>query len=408
VGLAAGCLEYQLRRQNDRREIRLSPEARRLPGPGLLKAWVKGDSSGNRLVFIIAHAKAVAAAEGMRYEEVQELRLPPVVLNFAEWREIALDASPLPKDRYLYWAGLAVEESGQPQPRLTGRIWIDDLRLFPSDGRPPAAVAALALLGERCRSGAREIPVAVDLRNFSDKSWRARGRFTLVDRNEALVASRDIAFEVAAFASREEKIALAGEDPTAFLPPFHLTADILAPEAPEAACQLSTAVVVGNSYLLFEAFADAEANWRTRGVWGEHGLSRETQSECYRFIAAPQDAIRLTRIAIAPDAQGVAPPGRFGLRLQFQRSGAAFNFRPPAQRYLPGDAFRLGFWLKGDGSGARVFAVVHDFSDMADFWHGGWKRVCAEIPLGALDFEGWRYVEVDLPGNGLGTHQPKG
>ena len=71
--------------------------------------------------------------------------------------------------------------------------------------------------------------------------------------------------------------------------------------------------------------------------------------------------------------------------------------------------FRFGIWVKGDGSNSRLIGNFLDFSDLSDFYYGGWKRTWESMrEICRLNFTGWRYFEVGLPGNGIGTNTVRG
>ncbi|MCY3024535.1 MAG: hypothetical protein NTW87_36635, partial [Planctomycetota bacterium] len=151
-------------------------------------------------------------------------------------------------------------------------------------------------------------------------------------------------------------------------------------------------------------------NQRLEADWSR--LRNFTVGETYRFSPLTQTALSISRVDLeqtgAKDDAGPRPPGLYALRVDFDGDGAVFNGRHEHDRYLPGNPFRAGFWVKGDKSGAALSVITHDFSDMADFWPGGWKRVEDEKTLCVLDFDTWRYIELDLPGGGVGNNTRRG
>lgn len=408
AGLASAALDYRLEARN-RAEIQFPPTAFRLPAPGVVHVWVKGDQSGNRLWFLFTDAKAVTEPDGgTRYDDSRASDLQ-VTLDFDGWRECTFDLKGVGRDRYLYFRGIAVDGNERKRDAPpAGTVWVDEMTLVPV-GSKPTATAAAGLLGSRLRVRDTNVVVAVDVRNFTDKPFRAKVRMTLTDWNDTPMADRDTEVRLGPGEATEVAVPMAPDTYSPFLPPFRLRGDVLSPDAPDLAARLEETIIFGNSCLLFEPFADVYGGWGMRGQDSKSGDQRVSVSESYRFTGLPQTSLRLSRADIAPAAAGETnPPASYAMRVEFDDSGTVFNMRPPVRRYLPGDAFRAGFWVKGDGSGARISAILQDFSDMADFYEGGWKRTRVDAFLCTLDFTGWRYVEVGLPGNGLLTHLPKG
>ncbi|MGB8356556.1 MAG: NPCBM/NEW2 domain-containing protein, partial [Chthoniobacteraceae bacterium] len=137
---------------------------------------------------------------------------------------------------------------------------------------------------------------------------------------------------------------------------------------------------------------------------GERGWIDWTFGEAQRATPLVQTTARISRVEV-PAGDGT-PPGRYALRFDYTGDAAIYS---GLQRYLPGDAYRIGFWVKGDGSKSRLSALFLDYTNGADAFEGGWKRIHdGERDVATLDFTGWRYVEVDLPGRGIGTNLPNG
>ena len=274
----------------------------------------------------------------------------------------------------------------------------------------PAASAVARLIGSRMKVMETNIVVAVAARNNQDRPAMAKCRFSLTDANDNTLADREADLSVGPNDSAEIVIDVTPVSFDPYVPPFRLKGDVISADTPDLSARLEETVAFANAFLLFESFADVQGGWAARGMGDiRQGPSSWTVSESPRYAGLPQNGVRVTRVELKEDGSGgAAPPGCYAMRVELETSGGVFNMRDPASRYLPGDAFRIGFWIKGDGSGARVTAMLHDYSDMADFWHGGWKRVALDSALCSLDFRGWRYIEIDLPGGGVGTHLPKG
>ncbi len=405
VGLAAAELGYAWPGPSRGRLGFWLAQPRPIAGPGTLRLWVRGDNSTNALQLILRHGRPFTDDAGnLRYADERDLPLPGVRLDFAGWRELSYPVPEFPAGQRLFWRGLTLD--AQPPSASRGRFGLDDLRWFSTQERPPACFG-LDMLDGTPTGDVGRLTAWVDLRNFTAQPMQCRVRLTVSDRNESPVSTADEEITVPAGKSLEQAITLDPDDRTPFVPPFRVQGDVLSPDAPGISARLARSVVLPNACTVFELFADVFGGWGTRACNAGEPLGRFTEGETYRLSPYADGETVLTRVAVDPKEPN-APATPFALRVSFRGPTAVFNYLPMSRRYLPGDAVRLGFWIRGDESGAPVDAILHDFSDMTDFWPGGWKRIIAEPRICTLDFSGWRYFEIGLPGGGLGRRSPKG
>lgn len=421
VGLAAARLAYALTPKAQQAWLQFPHEALRIPGPGQLKLWVKPDGSGDEMQLSVCHAESFLDDRGeRRLKDHARLALSRVKLDFAEWREVAFDLRAVPAGRSVWLERVEFHGRRKEGERREAAVLVDDLRLVPASGEPPATMAT-RLVGPPARDFGASVAVALDVRSFVAAPARARVRLTMTDRNANVVADRDFDVPLAAGQSSETKLELAPGKLDAYLPPFSLTCDVVSADLPQLSQKSEHKLVMANSVFLFDDMSDALGRWFTAGYPGDlrHNLRpwvSWTHGEAQRASPWTQTAVAISRVrtedvAANPrsairDPQSPVPLGRFALRVDYAGDAAVYCGR---ERYLPGNAFRFGAWVKGDGSGGRLFALFLDYTDSADFWEGGWKRITdGERELCTLDFTGWRYVEVPLPGDGLGSNAPRG
>ena len=420
VGLASATLHYQLRSNGRIAALDLTDTSRAVPGPGVLKLWVKGDNSGNELELVLRQfrpdgaavtltattsvnaARAAAAAAA----NASIIALPRVKLDFDGWKEVSFDVPVVPAGYLAVWQRLSIYPSARSDKK-EGDIALDDLRFFPATNPPPAAVSA-GLAGASTREFGGPVAAFLDLRNFSATPAKVRVRVTMTDRNETLVADREFQADIAANTSKETLLDLAPENLGAFLPPFKISGDVLSAEISALTTRIDTTLVFGNSRYLFDDFSDVYGRWFTvgtpltekKGTW----LSW-VQGEAQRATPLTQTTARISPVALTPSAD-TPPAARHALQLDYTGDAIIYNGR---QRNFPGNAYRAGFWVKGDGSSSRLFALFLDYTTGADTNNQGWKRTNeGERELAVLDFTGWRYIEVDLPGRGIGANTPSG
>ena len=414
VGLAAAEVRYAWTPGSRQAVVGMPERGVMVPGPGTLKLWVKGDGSRNRMRLVLFQARQVVEPNGNRYlTDHREIGLEPVVLDGAEWREVSFDAKGLAAGQLIWWHRLefaAGDGEGRP---AAGTVLLDDLRLFPTAPMAGGSVT-VSVAGPALRDLGTGFALGLDVRNFTTATGDLRVRVAMVDRNQNQVLDRDFTVPVTASSAVETRLDLDPQQIAAYLPPFRITGDVLGAGLPDLTQRIDRTLVVANGLVLWTAMGDALGQWFTAGAnqardrWGVWQMGAGQ-----RASATAQTTARLVREDIPADqAQAVAgatpgaqPLGRYALGVAFD--GEACVYRG-ADRIIPGNAFGLGLWVRGDGSGARVSAAVLDFSDLADFWEGGWKRTFADIPLCTLDFTGWRYIEIGLPGAGLGTNLPRG
>jgi hypothetical protein len=411
VGLAAARLTYALDPKRPSATLVLPQEARRIPGPGQLKVWVKPDGSGDEMQFHVLHAEAATDDQGRRHlRNHQRITLTKTRLDFAEWRELSFDLTSVPATNTVWLERIDFTGRRKEGEKPEAAVLLDDLRLHPATGSPPATLAT-ALIGPATRDFARDVAVSLDARSFVASRAKLRTRMTITDRNENLVADRDFECDLAPQETKELRLELAPQNLDAYLPPFTIACDVVSADLPQISQKAELKLVMANSVLLFDDFSDVVGRWFTAGFPADLRDGRAynewmgwVQGEGQRCSPWPQTAAAISRVE-APKGEP-APPGRFALRLDYVGEAIVYNGR---DRYLPGNPFRLGVWVKGDGSAARLSVLVLDYTDAADFWTGGWKRINhGELPLCTLDFTEWRYVEVPLPGDGLGANTPRG
>ena len=403
VGLGALRLDYRLDTPQGRATYGFDPPVP-VAGPGMVRVWIRGDGSSNAIRFAFSHGRRVVSPNGeVRLEDVREESPAPVALAFTGWREVDLDLRNLPAERALGWRSVSIEGTARDTAPAEGSVLLDDMRLFGKTASPSPATMKTCVMGTRRFDDARTLAVSVDLRNFGTQPLSAKVRLSLTDRDDTAAADVDRTLRVDGGDAQEVLIPLAPDDPARFVPPYRLRGDVLCAELPDDAERFELPLPVANGYVLFEPFADVRAHWVARPAMD----GRFTEHELYRYTAASQTNLVVSRVAIEAGGEAGPPPGT-AMRIAYTGEGGVFNMRPPSERYLPGDAFRMGVWIRGDGSGAVVSVLVHDYSDMAGYFSGDWQRVRDPIELARLDFQGWRYVEVKLPGGGVGTHLPRG
>jgi len=418
VGLASAQVTYTLD-ANQRRAMLQFPEGSRLiPAAGMLKIWIKGDNSGNELEFTVRHARTKVENDGRRhFFEHGQLQFPRIKLDFEDWREMSLDAKALPEGKIawldrLEFHGQRPDPKKNPEPKMSGTISFDDLRLIPTGVKPGAAFQS-GMLGEPMRTISKDIAIFADVRSFSGKAARLRARLSLQDRNGNKVAERDFPLDMEPNSSREFRLELEPENIEAFLPPFTLSGDVLSTDLAEVSATIDEQIVMGNAMLLVDDFSNVFGRWFTAGWSGpiaanQRGWTEWTHGEGQRASTHFQSSAAISRVEMksGADAKPAMPAVPYAMQIDFNGDAVVYN---SADRYLPGNPYRIGFWVKGDGSGAKLNALVLDFTNGADFWAGGWKRIYnGELFLCALDFKEWRYIEVDLPGRGLGVTTARG
>jgi len=408
VGLAAARLTYRINPKTRSALLDVGEKRQIVGAPGVLKLWLKGDRSGNDLELVLRHGRPETTPDGRKIFAGQaDLPLRRVKLDFEDWREVTFDVPAIPAGALCWWQRLSVH-APQKTEVFHGVIALDDLRFVP-ETNPPIAQSVVSLIGPSAREYGATVELAFDLRNFTKAPAQVRARITMTDRNENTVADREFQIDVAAGEAKETRLDLAPENLGSFLPPFKLAGDILSAELQDLTARVDSTLVLGNSRYLFDDFSDVFGRWFNIGVPAPPRANLRswivwTHGEAQRATPLVQTSARISRADVAPGAN--MPPGRYALRIDYQGDAAVYSGRP---RYLPGNAYRVGMWVKGDGSGTKLSALFLDYTHGADFYEGGWKRIYdGEREIATLDFTDWRYIEVELPGRGIGSNTPNG
>ncbi|MBE7463461.1 MAG: NPCBM/NEW2 domain-containing protein [Planctomycetes bacterium] len=409
VGLAAGRLKYRFEPKQPHANFQFQDGRISFKQGGTLKVWIKGNGSGHGLELRFQSGRPKDGG----FQDRKNLPSLGVKLDFTGWREFSVTLSDLDDGHLGWWAGVglgaAKAKDGEP-PVLEGEVGLDDLRLYPRTHKPRVTLAT-ALLGPRVRGLENEFKVAVDVRNFSKSAAQVQLRLKVLDRNEAQVASQQFSVQVPAGPLAEHVCVLRAEQPGAYLPPFRLTGDVLSPDFEEIERRLDEPLVVGNTKWLLDDFSDVEGRWLTSGVSqpafkNTRGWIEQVLMERQRVHREVQTVTKLSRVEIPAGAEGAPAQARYAMAIDFDGEAVAYT---GVDRYLPGNAYRLGLWVHGDGSGAKLSVLILDHTNSIGPYNQIWQRmVNGEMELAKLDFTGWKYVEVVLPGNGLGGNSPEG
>jgi hypothetical protein len=425
VGLAGGRWEYRINPQRTA-TLMLPDRARPFPAPGALKLWIRGDNSGNEIELLMKQGDLQQQPDGSRsLANVGDVGLPRLKLDFDGWREITIPLPQLRAGAVAWWAGLRISQPPDGKV-MAGSIALDDLRLYPSSASPLSTVQA-DLIGPSPREFSAEIAASVDVRSFFDRAAPVKVRLTITDRNEQLVADRDFPLELAPGAAVEERLAVSPENLDAFLPPFNVSIDVLAVDLPEANQKVDRTLVMGNGIVLFDDFSNVFGRWFTAGYNDNrpdvpmdrkirsslHTWWTWTHGEGQRFCALPQTGAAIAPVAVDPAERAAAtqsaspaPLGEQAMKLDYAGEAVVYT---SFDRYLPGQPYRLGVWVRGDGSGSKLSILTLDYTDGSDFYEGGWRRIReGERLVTTLDFTGWKYCELSLPGEGIGMNTPRG
>ena len=426
VGLGALKINYGFAVESKLAEAPIPDNTRSIPTAGKLVFWVKGDGSANELQFVMTTAQIRVETDGRRTPvNPKAVELPRVKIAESNWKEVTLDLATLVPPDNIAWlsrvrvVGIAPADKAATQPtRYEGSVEIDDIRLYPAGGTQPATALATALLGPTVRDFTNDFSLSLDARNFTTNKTQIKVRLTMTDRNQNAVADRDFTLDLDANGAKEFKLDMAPENIGLYLPPFRIAGDVMSAEIPTLTSRIDTTVVMGNSKILVDNFSDVYGRWHTRGYplspgRGIGGNPNEWNTwmmgEASRAVPWTQISAKISRVTLEKPADvDVAnfPPDRYAMKVDYISDAAIFN---GAERFLPGNAYKFGVWVKGDGSNTVLSALFFDYTDLADFYAGGWKRTQSGMrTICRLNYTGWKFWDVALPGNGLGANTLRG
>gem|GEM_PF-1700074 len=362
---------------------------RPIPAPGTLRMWVKGDNSGNQIQLRLKHSNR------------REVQLRWHTLDFNGWRDLSWGVAPIRGKPPMWLSGVMIRRPGADKGKQEGDIVLDNARLHPS-GRAAPSSMALRLVGPDIRPFATSFFLNLEVTYFGADTTTATVHINITDHNDNEVMDHDFDdVTVARGESREVTLEAKPENVHLFLPPFRLQGEVFSPDMEKI--KIDRTIVMSNSRLLFEDFSNVFGRWLVSGMgfsMQHDGWNSQHFGEMYRAWARTQTNARISRVEVkkAGAAGGKTPPGRYAMQIDYAGRTMVYN---GIHRFLPGDAYRMGVWVYGDGSGAMLHALVFDFSAPGHTMYT-WKRHFGIRTLCKLDFKGWRYVEVPLPGNGIG------
>ena len=398
AGLASMRMEYDLGEAGGLAHIHLDEDALPIEKNGTVSVWVKGDGSANTLQFTFTSSDPKRKTPG-------QLK---VALDHADWKKHEFSLNGVAPRRKIWVSLVTLQVVGTPEERKTaGKVWLDEMQLAPTGGAAKQAVT-LKLAGAKARDYTTDIHYNLDVRNFGQEPFTTSTTLEMHDRNRNLVSTRKFDFMVGPGESREMKIDLKPENMSVYRPPFTIIGELSSPDNSDVDASVDEVIVMGNSYLLFDDFSNVFGRWFTCGApFVAGGASGYLFGEQQHADARLQTAVSIKRVSIdkAPATGGKPGPGAYAMQIDFNASANVFN---GLHRFLPGDAYRMGLWIKGDGSGAKLSVAVLDFA-LAGATFYNWNRSDQySLPVCTLDFSDWRYFEIPLPGGGLGKRSIRG
>lgn len=408
-GMAAR-IRYKIPNEKGTAQVKLPDLARQIEVKGSfkIKAWVKGDNSANEISISITHAQAGFDHRGTyRIYGHREINLGWRKLDFDGWKQFgfSVDEKQIPNERAVWFSHVSVRRP-KGGTKAEGDIMLDDLRLFP-DATRETGFASLRLLGSNTRTYSQDLKFLLQMSYFGTEPIAVEVSITMTDANDNTVARRDFdEIPLGVGDAREVVLELVLENLQLFLPPFKIQGEVFSREEPSFKGDMRTTLVMSNSKLLFDDFSNVFGRWITSGLQPNLGENHAIYGEQQRAMATTQTNTRISRVEIDPAGapKSSTPPGRFAMRIDYSGPSAVYN---GIRRYFPGDAYRMGVWVRGDGSGAALHAIIMDFAGPGSTsytWNHTWNapKICD------LNFKGWRYIEVPLPGNGIGPRSMRG
>ena len=116
----------------------------------------------------------------------------------------------------------------------------------------------------------------------------------------------------------------------------------------------------------------------------DRGQQTSIFGEPQRAHPGPQLAARIGRVSLASGENQPSTP--YAMRIDYN---ADTMIHRRLRRELPGAPFAVGAWVKGDGQGGELWAVIIDFSAPGSNFYN-WKRTLGKVKLCDLNFKGLR------------------
>ncbi|MDP6113759.1 MAG: hypothetical protein QGG53_18020, partial [Planctomycetota bacterium] len=422
-GRSGLAVEYKMQ-MDARGRVRVPPGVNfgAFSGSGTASVWVRGDGSRNSV--------RIELARVFRNERGQELYLAgnnkqsgrwvtwlsgDISLGQKIWRELSLRIPPLStadRKRKVKLRGRLVIVPFLEKGKLvtpSGSAEFDSLRLFdPTDSGEKGFVAAGLV---------RQVPFLVDqpielfanVINYTKEKAAVKLRTLIIDRNDIQVGGNEISVEVLGRAEIEKFIPLQFEV-SATTPPLTVELEVRSRELQiQTSREFELAVI--NTRSVIDSFEQTHTRWWTKAGYAPKGFGQNHFGASHPSKQVKIDALS-TGARSAPSC----------LRVQYDVS-AKGSYAILTDQFLPGGPATLGVWVKGDGSPHQLQALLEERHPITGFrwrwkwgtppWdktnrnYGGPNEYMHTLSLGDLSSKDWKFLQVKLPGGGIGNYNQK-
>ncbi|MFP6888100.1 MAG: hypothetical protein VB997_11075, partial [Opitutales bacterium] len=373
VGQASNRLDYEFSPTGAKYTVmQFKPGRFRVGSGGTLKFWLKGDGSANRLTFYFQHSRRNAQTAKLDNHQVLQGTQVVATLNATEWTELEFPIAAAPANRICWLHSLRVDRVDPD--KLSGSVWLDDMVVVPPPGKSrPPTLANLVLVGDSPRDFSTDVSYNLDVRNFTDEAFRLSVRLMMVDSRDNQVLDRTFNMKVQGGEVQEHVLNLEPDNLQVYLPPFTLSSELFSPDRPELAVNAEEILVMATSHFLVDDFSDVHGKWFASGLQ----FSLADRSQMTAIFGEPQRAqpkaqllASLSRVPVTAEEGQPKPPTDHAMQIGYLDNAMVYR---RISRDLPGAPYALGTWVKGDGNGGELWAVIIDFSAPGGNFYN-WKR----------------------------------
>jgi len=387
-GLACMALDYNLAAA-DSVDVGFNLRGRE---QGTVSVWVKGDASGNtaRLQWRLYKLNDRGELQDIGHDFVCEVKL-----DFPDWRKFSAAPAPeAPADGLVRFILVQIVKAPQAA-KTAGTICLDEMTV---DSRlSKLAGEARMAAPKRLPDSRAKVTVALDVRNYSMEERAACNlQARLLDSKGNRIAEMTKQWTVPAGASQEAAFPFDAKLDD-YVPPLELECDFVAASI-NATITLNRRIPMPTARGVLEDFSRVTDLWRGAATVLERYTDGVHPVQSVQPMLSPDSDTVVTRVL------SDQPFGRFALEWKYAMSSDRDDIF--YAQFMPGSPISMSVWVKGDGSGNRLFAGTRDWGRRV---RGGNSQSEYFLhDLGLLTFTDWKQITFDLPGTGVGLHGPTG
>lgn len=390
VGAYCGRIVFDFSNRNIT-SARIYPRLNLPEGSRKVSFYLKSDGLSYRLTFFF-HL-FTRRSDGRIVRKKWNFISHSIQTNFKEWKKFTFELGELSPPDIPQFGEIRLE---RPRPRKDEKpperstLYIDDITAFVPQEKSPLHISVETVGGATFELTHR-VRLLADVRVETRAPQKVKLTISVFDSNQQTIQEEKAELTISRSEPFEGIYVLSDKAQSA-LSPFTVTLRAFAPGL-KTIKTVSTQFSAGNARIPIESFEEVKGIWDI--VENPYGIPR---GDVYR-PGSP-----FVHMSIERTSERVHS-GKYAGKLSYNfpsRREARLCSSLRYMRDFPGRPYKMGFWLYGDNSGIDLSVSFIDWGNRR--WNLTYYRHTDTwtIPLGRIDWDGWKYIELLLPGRGIG------